>query len=447
MSSAFYGFLTKTGFIKNPDNEISTFFELSPLALTYSRNRQEHQHPSYPGDILHTFYNKQDGSTESVVPSSDIVAEIMAVVNATYVYFQDNPGTGTVEGLTHYINSLYPDNILSFMAGEIASSQTLQMSGWVSWVSVQNNDAAIRVWMNNEAFENQYPSHEIVVIQPLEAVSLNKEYFQNQYSRVITEIGKVTITRFSEIVEEARNEVPPTFTRYLEFGFTNKENNQQSTSTTWGILIYGRDGDNIDSIKDAIADLLLANSAYSQAQWELVFPEIFRRTEFLIFPRWDKVSISNTNELSSLYSSILGASETANFVKTNYPGVTPSDFTNRVEIIPFDYKGVSCGVAPGLTNDSDRDQLYELFQDYLPMPTTSPDFARMSIETRTWALGIVNGLITAETATEYSGIANPYRKTYRQGKLFISFHYKNVNYLIAARSNLFYDTGANEGAF
>lgn len=439
MSSAFYGFLTKSSFIKNPDREISTFFELSPLALTYSKNRQEHQHPLYQGDTLHTFYNKEVGVEDSVIPSQTLIREIMAITNAMYVYYQDNPSTGTVIGLTHYINSIYADEISAFMAGEIAESDTLQMSGWLSWVSVGHENAAIRIWVNNEAFENQYPIHEIVVIQPLAAVDLSKEYFHSQYSRVLTELGRVTITRFSEIVEEARGEIPPTFTRYLEFAFVNRENSQQSIPTTWCVLIYGRNGDNIDSIKDAIVDVIMTSTAYSQAQWEVIFPEIFRRTEFLIYPRWDKLSIHNTNELSSLYSSVLNANETINFVHINYPTLpVPEGIDTKVEIIPFDYKAIACAAIPGVTNDNDRQQLSDVFPDYLPMPTTSPDFARMTIETRNWALGITNGLVIAETATEYSGINNPYRKTYRGGKLFISLNYMNVNYLIAARSNLFY---------
>ena len=77
----------------------------------------------------------------------------------------------------------------------------------------------------------------------------------------------------------------------------------------------------------------------------------------------------------------------------------------------------------------------ELFKDYIPVSTSSLDFNRMSIYTRDWVLMMVGLIKIAETATEFTSIANPMRRVYRDGILYITRMYDSVNYMVAARSN------------
>ena len=46
------GFVTNDSFILNQDGQVNEFFELSPLSLTFSKERGEYQSASLPGSIL-----------------------------------------------------------------------------------------------------------------------------------------------------------------------------------------------------------------------------------------------------------------------------------------------------------------------------------------------------------------------------------------------------------
>lgn len=436
MTSVCYGFMTKSSFTKNANNVVSEFFELSPIALTYSKHRQEYQQNGYPGDVLHVFFNQHGTEEANSVVDPALLEQIFNISNLAYGYFRDNTGNTSTTVLRNYVNSLLVDQIDSFEVGQVKEANSLEMPDWISWVLTDNERTQVRIWFNNIAFENQYPMSEITVIPYVEDIDL----YQNNYGNVVQALEQLTITQFSENVELIKGNTPSTYTRYIEFKFYNRDNPEQFTRIPWAVLIYGKDGDNIDSIKDAIADYIEANTSFPIAAWEIIFPDIFKRTEFMYFPRWDMIAVQNVSDLSSLYLSILKVNENVTFVKTNHPeqDLTTLYVTEKLEVIPFTYKGVAAAVLSGKTNTPANKFVSQLFHDYLPLPTTSPDFNRMSISTRTWVLGMVEGLKAAEQATDFSTIQNPFRRVRRNGKLFVAYLYNSINHLIAAKSNSFY---------
>ena len=91
------------------------------------------------------------------------------------------------------------------------------------------------------------------------------------------------------------------------FKWHNPVNRQAELDTNWYVLIWGDAGDNIDSVREKIQDTILANSTHSRDEWKEVFPEIFKRNEFIIVPQWDVFSNENkVKEKASLYSSSHG---------------------------------------------------------------------------------------------------------------------------------------------
>lgn len=436
MSPTFYGFMTKSSFIRNEDNVISEFYELSPLALTFSRNRQEHQASGYPGDVLHVFHNRDAVSTINSTGPQELVNEVFEICKLVYAYFHDNYGNTSASVIKQYINSIFQGDIYDLTLGQITETASLDLPDWISWKSMRNNTTEVRIWLRNLAFENQYPVYDITVIPPF----ANLETFFGNYGNVVHLIDGISITQFSETVELAKQDHPASYTRYIEFQLVNKDNPDQKKTCVWGVIIYGRDGDNIDNIKDAIISYVLANSTRTQEAWEVIFPGIFKRTEFMFFPRWDLIAAQNVSDLSSLYRSIIGTKDAETFVKAHHPetSITTTFVQDRLSIIPFDYKAICCAVLCGQTNLSNSHFLSQIFPDYLPMPTTSPDFNRMTILTRNWVLGMVDALNVAESAADFSIIRNPLRRVRRNGSLFIAFLYNNINYLIAAKSNSYY---------
>ena len=76
------GFVTKNAFIRNENDVVNEFFELSPLPLTFSRERGEYQSPDAQGDILHTFISRDTETGALIIPSQDTVTKIISITNA-----------------------------------------------------------------------------------------------------------------------------------------------------------------------------------------------------------------------------------------------------------------------------------------------------------------------------------------------------------------------------
>ena len=203
----------------------------------------------------------------------------------------------------------------------------------------------------------------------------------------------------------------------------------------WPAIVYGETGDNADSIQDALIHYVLANSAHTQAQWETIFPDLFKRNEFLFYPRWDKIAIANLTTSAALYSSAVDPVEMLAFAKTVWSTTPASWIEANLTVLPFDYKGITLLALNGTTNKVGKQKLMSLYPDYLPVSTNSLDFNRMAIATRNWILMMVGLLKEAETADEYSTLEAPMYKLKRNNRLYIARAYEGANYLVACASN------------
>lgn len=422
------GFVTKDSFIINQDGQVNEFFELSPLSLTYSKERGEYQSSASVGDILHTFTARDTTTGIGFTLQPLEVADVLSVTSAVLAYC--NGYTFNSTEFINYIRTSFNGKILSFTHGALYEGNLFSIPDWTAWTLLDGTE--VRIWHRDEAFQNQYSFYEIVTVAPLD----NIDQFFSRYSDIVSKINALSISTVMERIQTAKGVYPDTYTRILTFKLHNQNNIDQSIDTQWGVLVYGKNGDNIDSIKDSIVDFLLHNSSHTEAEWKVIFPEIFMRTEFTFFPRWDKVAIRNTAELGSIYSAIYKPTDMLDHVIANSPTpITQTYASEKLSVMPFDYKSITCGVICGSTNLPSVDEITEIFPDYIPVNTSALDFNRMSQKTREWVLKMVDLIHTAETVTEFSTVINPMRRVTRNGKLFVCFVYDNVNFLVSAKKN------------
>lgn len=428
------GFVTSSSKISNLPGQVSDFMEISPMALTYSKNRAEYLSTSeIPRKTLHVFFTKDSITGTSFVLSEDKAERVFTAIKHVEDYFASQALNFSSSRFTAYVLAYCADFMQSFKHGNIFNSI---LPEWVSWVENDADATEVRIWLRNEAFESQFANYEITVIPPVQ--DLND--FFGQYASFSSVLKARTIHDFIEDVQVAKGEYPETYVRSLTMKFHNRNTAgtaaAQTTDFTWGFLIYGSAGDNIDTIKDALAEYLLSNTAHTEEEWKVILPEVFERTEFLLYPRWDLISVENSTSLSSLYRSAINLSEMTSYMLAHMvPDWTPAAAQSLIEVLPFDYKAITAGVLPGISNNETTKSLAELFPDYLPLSTSELDFNRMSIKTRNWVVLVVNAIVVAETASEYSSIQAPYRRVKRNDEIFVSFLYENINYLIRAAVN------------
>lgn len=423
------GFIEKSDYVSNARDVVSKFYELSPSASSYSRHRQIYSTPNYQGDLLHVFKSTDVDEADRVLPVAEYT-QILQVNRLVLQHLSQQTYPYNEELFRSSVVAATLASIKNFKFGPFKTGGPVVLPEWIGWESVTFPDVEVKIWIESEAFENQYSDFEIFVVPPVDDV----DRFFALYSVSSPVVQAVDAIASLNRVQERYGDVPETVTRIIPFPYVNVNNVSQSVMSHWGVAIYGREGDHIDSIKDAIVDYVLANSTHTQAQWEVVLPELFRRTEFLVQPRWDLISIPNLTSASALYRSIVDPVECMEYAKQVWNHLQPSYVENNLRLMPFDYKAITAMVLTGETNQTAQRSLNALFPDYLPISTSSPDFNRMTENTRQWVISLVEMLVIAETATRFSVLPRTVRRVYRNNKLYISRIYNNINYLVATRS-------------
>lgn len=428
------GFVTINQYINNVPGVVSLIGELSTWSTTYSINKGEYQDATIPGYKLTSFQNKDsDTGVETVINQAQVL-QILQVIKEIVTYANSNIRPYNTENFKNSILVTLGGTISNLTFGNFIDTGTVALPEWVNWKNVDSNYDDIKIWLADSSFIDQYDDYRILVIPPI--VNLNALF--GSYVQASETINERTLSELTEMITVAKEENPETYIRTYEFYYHNPNITTQKIVTNWTAIIYGKAGDNPDAIKDAMVDYVLANSAHDRAEWEVIVPELMKRTEFVILPRWDLISIPNLTEISSLYGNLLDPAECITFAKTNTPFYPEAFVATNVTMMPYDYKAICLLIVNGYTNIDEKVDIKQIFPDYIPVSTSTIDFNRMGIHTKNWVILLEELLIEAEKATRFTSVPHDFRRIERNGIIYISKIYDNVNYLVAARSNNFY---------
>jgi hypothetical protein len=429
MPSTIQGFVEVSQFINNTPGNTSPFGELSTFSATFSKERGIYQNNALPGYTLHTF-RASDSNGAALVLTADEVLEIFEIVRDVIVYAQSHQRPYDMQDFVATVQTDQATKINSLGFGDLVAGTAISLPAFLSWKRNNSNDE-VRVWLSDLAFRGQFTGFEITVIPPIDQLG---DFFL-PYSQVKEQLDAVSLSDFMAKIQVAKDGHPDTFTRIMEFDFYNRFDQQVKTTCRFGILIYGQEGDYIDAIKDAIVAYLLANSSYGEDQWATVLPDVFKRTEMIIVPRWDKQATENLTEQGSLYSQITNPHNSLTFVRDFIGNTTLAYLQVHTNTLPFAFKTLMAYVVNGVNNEEGKTNFAEMFSDYLPIPSTSVDFGRMSLETQQWALFIDDILLLAEKVTPLTSLPTGVRRVIRNGKTYLAALHDGVNYLVAAKAN------------
>ncbi len=424
-------FMTINAYVNNIPGQTSVLGELSTWSRTYSKEKGEYQYNDLNGYRLTTFkVLDQATGIESVLPDSlarQAIEMVMACINYATLHIRPYD---SVDFKNTLLSSFF-GQIGNLSMGEFRDNGSLALPEWLTWTSLSNNNTVMKVWLSDPAFQDQYDDYEIIVIPPVEPVDM----MFNDYNLALTAINDRSSSQLSDKIELLKNGNPESYLRFRDFRFYNSLALTQHNKTLWTTLIYGKTGDNIDSIKDALTEYILENSTHTRAEWEVILPDVFKRTEFILFPRWDKISIENLGNNSSLYSSAVDPLEAIAFAKSAIDFYPAAFIETNTSVFPYTYKALSVVAVNGNTNVSGSERLFDLFPDYIPVSSTSADFNRMQEKTRDWVIFIGDLIRQAETLTSFSSVPLNMRKQSRSGILYVSAMFDNINYMVAAKSN------------
>lgn len=425
------GFVSIAQYINNTPGVLSPFGELSTYARTYTKESGQYRDEIAPGYVLTTFKVADTYSGTEVVVTTPQATIILDLMRAIVSYANGHLLPYDLQDFRVNIAAVHPFTISDLDFGPMVYGHSIELPEYVTFTSTVDGGMNVKVWLSDRAFCDQYSDFSITIIPPLS--NLNDFFIPFEETSLL--LDQENVTSLIERVQSAKNSNPDSVIKVLEFKFVNRYNKNITRKTSWGILVYGKEGDYIDTIKDAIVEYLLANSGYTADLWEAIFPEIFQRTEFIIVPRWDKLATHNLTEDSSLYSQVISTQDIAIFTENFLEFYGKPFVATNTYIVNFPFRVLGGTITNGVKNTDGKTNFNILFPDYMPIPTTSPDFGRMKLATQEWSIFAQELLRQAEVVKPISPLPNGMRRIHRDGKLFVASSHKNINYLVAAKWN------------
>lgn len=259
----------------------------------------------------------------------------------------------------------------------------------------------LTVWLNRQSFKQEYPLSTIInIIPPMELhILFDPSSLVDPISSAA--LGKKwsdAIMR-PEVVSRDQSGMYLFETRYIYHGKTYM--------VTFSIIYRGREPDALEA-RRYIADYLINSGIGTRALWEVLLPDVFYHSAFLIIPFYDDVTVL-TN--ADIYPSIINANPLLtkiNQIVALFPRATHD---NHRELMTAAYDKFFIGVAPADINE--QSSLLALHPTYRDFSTTDVGFNEMTAEDRDWSVRLNQALAVASGETnllsvnivEYGGLS------------------------------------------
>ena len=426
-------FATNSTFTNNIPGKNSTIGEISTQSLTYSQNKGYYKSTLSANIDLFTFTSAIDNTPYQL--TQDLVDQTITII--AFIY-----NASTASGAQIYadvlLNSLFTTfatTANNFACGEIVSNGKYTIPEWVSWTSLDianiGTGNEIKIWFNDPSFQAQYDDYQLVVVPPITPI----DGFFTSPTNIKSLLAANTPPIVTNLIQNAKNGFPESILTTNEYNFVDPTNPTNLIPTAWNLLIYGAAGNNVDVIQNTLIQYILANTTKTQAQWTAIFPDIFKVTEFIIMPNWDKYSIPNMTLQSGIYSpSIVMSNALALLTSkvTNYPS---AHINANADIFSQPYKSLTLMSIGSPDNNNGIFNISTMFPDFIDVSSTSSDFSRMSQSTQDWANLLDRAIISAETLTAYSNVPVGMSKVTRNNILYLVFKFNNIDYLVSAKSS------------
>lgn len=427
------GFFEYPALISNVPDKIAMFGEISDNSLTYAKDKTVHTDVSTPSVAFIAFHSVVDETP--VEPAMTYVRPALQL--GDYIYRQSIAGVinSNAATLRQLVLAEFTGVISTFSSGKMMYNGTLWMPEWVEFTVVNPNETnTVHIWLADESFAGQYDQYVIEVIQPLYPVD---DFFKDPLVVKDLLAGYDVVAKLEE-AQERRAQYPSTYLRAFEFNYVNPRDVNQKFPAKWIVLIYGVAGNNPDIIKEAIVKDILSQTTHNRAEWETILPDLFRTTEFIFTPFWNKYSVPNADFRAGIYSPVYdpnvqlkyilrtarGSGYTDTYVRANYQ--------TSVNI----YKSIAFGVVGNPNNRDGIKKFTQKFPQYVVTEVGDADANRIDPDTLEWMAIFDKLLVAAEAMTAYTSVPSGVSRMTRDGMIYASAYYKNINYMVASKGSI-----------
>lgn len=426
------GFYAIPGYIDNTAEQVAKFGEISDNSLTYAKDKTVHTGSSTPAVGLISFHSVRD---EAVVPvEGDYLDQALKLGQYLYTQAQAGTITNNAAALRQMVMAEFTGVIESFSSGQMLTNNLVWLPEYVEFKLVGTEDNRLIIWLADDSFAAQYDGYLIEVIQPILPVD---DFFKDPLI-VKDLLAEYSIVEKLEEAQAVRAQYPYTHLRAFEFDYVNPANTTLRYTAKWIVLIYGEAGNNPDLIKDAIVQDILDQSTRPREDWEVILPDLFLTTEFIFTPMWHRYSVPNAQFRAGIYSPVFDANVDMPLVRNTVkgPAYTTTFVNANYQTSVNNYKSLAFAVVGNPQNRDSIVKFTQKFPDYVVTDTGSGDANRLDPETLEWMILFSKLIVAAETMTLYTSVPLGISRMTRDGVVYASAFYKNVNYLVVTKSSV-----------
>lgn len=431
-------------FASNQPGVVSPIGELTTFAKTFTKELGVYHNPAIDGyDLLN--FSSRTNDVAQLMPSAianEAIVLVDEAVKITYstvgeVFYDDlllklKQKAETFGGIKVEMGPMVPSTPDS-------SGASKWVPEWISWTSSTipgSTDSTVsntnKVWLTIDAFIAQYTDYEIVVVPPFDDL----DSFFNPGSIVETRLKTLTPTQMMERVEVAKAGDPETIIRTDAYEYRDPVNSARRIDSYWTVLIYGPAGNDPDVIRDKLVTYILERSARTRDEWATIFPDIFKRTEFIVAPFWDTYAAEQRVFDHGIYSPILDHKRVMTWLSTYAHGYAAAHIDANAQCVAFPYRSLQMATIGHIENRDGKLRLTDYFPDFINTGTESTDFGRMSIPTQEWAVIMMDLVLLAERITTSTDLPKGVFRVIRGAYTYVGKTHNRVLYLVLAKSNI-----------
>jgi hypothetical protein len=431
---ALKGFVINDQFVINTPGQTAVMGEMTTYSATFSQEKGYYKNDTINPDITFVSFTSATDGTAQAVPN-DLRDRVLAILNWTYAQ--------TLLGVQIYADQFLNSILTQFQsqAGTFACGNIIAdgnghwIPEWVSWtdntLTAAGTQNQIKFWFVDQSFQAQFDDYSFVIVPPITPL----DDFFKPGAAVAIEVNARTVPQMFDQITAARNNQPESIQLALTYNYYDPNNASNIVPTNWIVLIYGPQGDSIDAINDALVNYILANSAHLRPDWVQIFPDIFKRTEFIMLPLWDQFAIPNSALKTGIYATISNLGRVSALYKTMVPSIASAQVDSYLSLMANPYKDLQIAICGSTDNRNNWFELGDVYPDLISVGSTSTDFQRMSQDTQNFLLQLAQMLITAETMGPFTSIPTGFTRVTRDNILYIVMNYDNIDFLVAAKSN------------
>lgn len=433
------GFISIGVLANNAVAQTAIFGELSDLARTYSKTKSEFVDVvNYPNVRLDAFSTK-NGAGSDYTPNSAMAGHILSVASWVFAQHQSSniPSNASKATFIGNLEIQFP-LMTNIVINEIldGSPSTKRMPDFIQWHYDDSGvDTVVKIWFSDARFKTQYDEYTIYVIPPITPI--------NQLNNTVSVVNALlaNVTR-SSILNTANTLIagqPPTSIQSSSVVWNDPGVGVGTINTEWTLVIYGIAGQDADNIKNAIREYISTNSVLTN--WADIYPSLYAENEFTLIPLWNDSAVPEAGLDVELFRGAVRTGTLHSIATARIPPaysqsvILSSYLTNQLVVLSAFFRSLTVLALGNPNNVNGEFDFLAKYPDYLTSITSSPDWLRMTLNTRDFTVKLNDALEKAITMTNISAIPVGYTRVIKNSRVYLAFTYGSFTYLVLTKNS------------